>query len=340
MSRPSFYHHLHPPTIPAKQARFRYTLGLGGMSVFLLLVVLLSGALLLFYYTPTADQANASLQLIADHVPLGWLVRNLHYWSSQALVVTAGLHLLRVALTGGYRPPRAFNWLLGLALLAFVLALDFTGYVLRWDTLTGWALLVGTNLLKAIPLIGKGLYRIAVGGEAIGPATALRVYGWHILGLFIPAAVFAFWHLFRVRRDGGIGHPKPMPGKRPARIDRNALVRTEVFAALLGGAALILLSVLIDPALGPPLDLGAPPASAHAPWFLLWVQELLRLGDPLLFGILLPLAIAIFVAVMPYWVDSHGEAGGWFPRDGRRAQVILLALTLGWMLLTVVGALR
>src|SRR3989304_3698823 len=103
MKRVSFFEHLHPPSIPEVQARFRYTLGLGGLSVFFLLVVALTGALLLFYYSPSSEQANASVQLLQYHVPLGWLVRGLHFWSAQALVVTTGLHLLRVALTGGHR---------------------------------------------------------------------------------------------------------------------------------------------------------------------------------------------------------------------------------------------
>ena len=96
-ARPNFFEHLHPPSIPEPQARFRYTFGLGGLSAFFFLVVSLSGALLLFYYSPSFEQANASIQLLQYHVPLGWLIRGLHFWSGQALVVTTGLHLLRVA---------------------------------------------------------------------------------------------------------------------------------------------------------------------------------------------------------------------------------------------------
>ena len=176
--RPSFFSHLHPPTIPAQQARFRHTFGLGGISLLLFLVLCLTGALELFYYEPSLAGANASVQTLTFLVPFGGLVRSLHYWAAQLLVVSVCLHLLRVMLTGAYKAPRRFNWLLGLSLLFGVLLLDFTGYALRWDAHIGWALLVGTNLLKTIPLAGPVLYGMVVGGPELGASSlhpALRL---------------------------------------------------------------------------------------------------------------------------------------------------------------------
>ncbi len=111
--RPSFFNHLHPPTIPAEQARWRYTLGAGGAGVFLLLVVAATGILEMFYYVPTPDQAAVSVQTISYLVPFGGFVRNLHFWSAQLLVIVSAIHLGRVVFTGSYAPPRAFNYLLG-----------------------------------------------------------------------------------------------------------------------------------------------------------------------------------------------------------------------------------
>src|SRR5512136_2946119 len=104
--RPSFFHHLHPPSIPALQARFRYTLGAGGLAVFLVLILGLTGILEVFYYTPTPEQAALSIQTLSFRVPFGGLVRNLHYWSAQFLVLVSLVHLLRVVFTGAYLPPR------------------------------------------------------------------------------------------------------------------------------------------------------------------------------------------------------------------------------------------
>ena len=113
--RPSFFHHLHPPSIPAAQSRLRYTLGAGGLAVFLTLVVTITGALELFYYVPTPEGAAQSVQTITYLAPFGWLVRGLHYWSAQALVAAAAVHLLRVVFTGAYAIPRRFNYLWGWA---------------------------------------------------------------------------------------------------------------------------------------------------------------------------------------------------------------------------------
>lgn len=115
--RPSFFHHLHPPTIPAAQARFRYTLGAGGISAYLSLVLLLTGAVELFYYVPEPSKAALSVQTITYLVPFGGLIRNIHYWAAQALVLVSTVHLLRVMFTGVYARPRRFNYLLGLGLL-------------------------------------------------------------------------------------------------------------------------------------------------------------------------------------------------------------------------------
>ena len=178
--RPNFFHHLHPPSIPAAQSRFRYTLAAGGAAVFLSLVLFVSGLLEMYYYVQTLEGAAVSVETIVTLVPYGGLVRNLHYWSAQGLVIVMSIHLLRVVLTGAYAPPRRFNHLLGMGLLAVILLLDFTGYVLRWDEGIRWALVVGVNLLKKIPWIGEGLYRFVICGSDPGAATLIRFYAWHI----------------------------------------------------------------------------------------------------------------------------------------------------------------
>src|SRR5512147_929417 len=153
--RPNFFHHLHPPTIPAAQSRWRYTLGAGGTAVFLCLVLGVTGLLEMFYYVYTPEKAALSVQTISYLVPFGGLVRNLHYWSAQLLLVVSAVHLVRVVFTGAYAPPRRFNYLLGLGLFVVSILLDFTGYVLRWDQGVQWALVVGTNLIKTIPGAGN-----------------------------------------------------------------------------------------------------------------------------------------------------------------------------------------
>jgi hypothetical protein len=175
-SRPNFFHHLHPPTIPLPQARLRYTLGAGGLAILLSLVILVTGALEMFFYVPTPEKAAPSIQMITFLFPFGGLIRNLHYWSAQALVIISVVHLLRVVFTSSFTPPRRFNYLLGLILLLLTIFLDFTGYILRWDQGIRWALVVGTNLINKIPTIGKGLYEFVIGDAEPGASTLLRFY--------------------------------------------------------------------------------------------------------------------------------------------------------------------
>jgi quinol-cytochrome oxidoreductase complex cytochrome b subunit len=220
------------------------------------------------------------------------------------------------------------------------LGLDFSGYVLRWDIDIGWALLVGTNLLKEIPLLGEGLYNLVVGGTELGSGTLLRFFGWHVFGLLIPAAFLFGWHLFRVRRDGGISRPKPKPGKRADRIGRDVLLQREVLMALITGALLIALSIVFSPGLGVELDPAQVLGEASAPWFFLWIQELLRWGHPFWMGVLIPVVLLVLLGLLPYAFDRGVEGGRWFPRDGRLAQIVALSIFLLITVLTVIGALR
>ncbi len=338
--RPSFFDHLHPPSIPAEQARWRYTLGAGGTGVFLLLVVAATGILEMFYYVLTPEQAALSVQTITYLVPLGGFVRNLHFWSAQLLLLVSGIHLARVVLTGAYAPPRRFNYLLGLALFVFSILLDFTGYVLRWDQGVQWALVVGTNLIKTMPIVGQTLFVMLTGGAEVGASTLVRFYAWHIFALTLGAVILLVWHVFRVRRDGGIAVPPVALRRDSTRIPRAELVRREIAAMLFVGAGLILLAVFQPAPIAAPITYVAEiSGEVRAPWFFLWVQQMLKWGDPFTWGVLVPLVVLALLAVLPYVLRGPvaAERGRWFPRSGRVAQVALAVIMLAVIVLTIAG---
>jgi quinol-cytochrome oxidoreductase complex cytochrome b subunit len=348
---PNFFHHLHPPTIPAAQARWRYTLGAGGTAVFLVMVLVVTGALEMFFYIPTPEQAALSVQTITYLVPFGGLVRNLHFWAAQLLLIVSAIHLVRVIFTGSYAQPRRFNYLLGLVLFVLVILLDFTGYVLRWDVRIQWALVVGTNLVKTMPIFGATLYEILIGGAQPGQAALIRFYAWHLFGLMVPAAILIGWHAFRVRRDGGIAVPPPHlradsspAGERwTGRISRFELVRREVLGMIFTASALILLSVFSPAPIGAPItEISALSDDAGAPWFFLWVQEMLKWGDPFLWGILVPAIILSILALIPYVFPQPAEAelGRWFPKSNRLAQITLGGIALVVIVLTILANVR
>lgn len=338
--RPSFFHHLHPPTLPAAQARWRHTLGAGGAAVFLLLILGVTGMLEMFYYIPNPEEAALSVQSITYHVPFGGFVRNMHYWAAQLLLIVSAIHLLRVVFTAAYSHPRRFNYLLGLGLFVLALLLDFTGYILRWDVDICWPLVTGTNLLKTIPLIGGFLHRIAIGGGEACSTALLRFYTWHIFGLTLPVVILGGWHAFRVRRDGGIAVPPPSARVENARISRNDLVRQEVLAMLWVGVLLILMAVFLPAPIAPAMT-GAPSVTAEtrAPWFFLWVQQLLKWGDPFVFGVLIPVGILLLLAFIPYIFPPPADAdiGRWFSKSNRLAQVTVALIAVFIVVLTLIN---
>jgi quinol-cytochrome oxidoreductase complex cytochrome b subunit len=339
--RPSFFHHLHPPTVPAAQSRWRYTLGAGGIAIFLTLILGVTGVLEMFYYIPSPQEAALSVQTITYHVPFGGFVRNLHYWSAQLLLGVAAVHLTRVIFTAAYRKPRRFNYLLGFGLFVLAIMLDFTGYILRWDQGICWPLVTGTNLIKTIPWIGGFLYRVAVGGGDACTTALTRFYAWHIFALIIPAAILLVWHAFRVRRDGGIAVPTANLRTDHTRISRFELVRREVLAMLLVGVLLILLASFFPAPIEPAMtDKPILTEEAHAPWFFLWVQQMLKWGDPFIFGVVIPLGILAILALVPYIFPQPAETdlGRWFPKSNRPAQVLFSVLALLVIALTLLAA--
>jgi quinol-cytochrome oxidoreductase complex cytochrome b subunit len=340
--RPNFFHHLHPPTIPVLQARFRYTLGAGGLAVFLCLVLLVTGILEMFYYIPTPEHASISVEVITSLVPFGGLIRNLHFWAAQALMVVMSIHLLRVFLTGAYARHRRLNYLIGLGMLVLILLLDFTGYVLRWDEGIRWALVVGTNLLKTIPWVGASLYQLAIGGPEPSHSTLERFYTWHIFVLTMGLIVLGGWHIFRVRRDGGIAVPPPPLRKDNNRISRFDLVRREMLIMMIAGLLLLLIAILFPAPIGRPITQASVDLhNARAPWFFLWVQQLLKLGNPFLWGVLTPVLLLVALAAVPYiFSQAHeSELGQWFPRGNRIAQVLLILIAMIIIILTLLAIL-
>ena len=341
---PSFFHHLHPPTIPTAQARWRHTLSAGGTAIFLMLILGVTGILEMFYYVPNPNEAALSIQTITYHVPFGGFVRNLHYWAAQLLLVVSATHFLRVIFTAAYGHPRRFNYLLGLALFVLSILLDFTGYILRWDVDICYPLLTGTNLLKTIPLIGDSLFSIAVGGGEVCSTALLRFYTWHIFGLTILVVILGFWHAFRVRRDGGIAVPPPQLRADVTRIPRDELVRREVLTMFIVSIALIILSSFAPAPIAAAMSVSiresvTESVDVRAPWFFLWVQQMLKWGDPFIFGVLIPTSILTFLALIPYIFPQPADVdiGQWFPKSNRVVQIIVGAIAFIVIFLTLLA---
>jgi quinol-cytochrome oxidoreductase complex cytochrome b subunit len=199
--------HLHPVRLRRHALAIPYTFCLGGLSFFMFLVLTITGVLLMFYYIPSVTTAYQNMKDIQSTVTFGQLLRNLHRYAAHAMVITVFLHMCRVFYTGSYKPPREFNWVIGVTLLFCTFLLSFTGYLLPWDELALWAVTVGTNMIGATPLIGAQMRFLAVGGQEVGQNALIRFYTLHVVGLPLLTAVLMAAHFWRVRKDGGISGP-------------------------------------------------------------------------------------------------------------------------------------
>src|SRR3954467_1864464 len=202
----NFFLHLHPVSIKKQGIALSYTWCMGGVTFFLFLVETITGVLLMFYYRPTLEWAYNDILALRDVTSLG-ILRELHRWGAHAMVITVWLHMYRVFLTGSYKPPREFNWVIGVVLLLLTLLLSFTGYLLPWDQLALWAVTVGTNMMGYTPVFGNQVRFVLLGGAEIGTDTLLRWYVLHVLMLPFVIVIFMAIHFWRVRKDGGISGP-------------------------------------------------------------------------------------------------------------------------------------
>ncbi len=200
----NLFFHLHPVKVNQKSIRWTYSFGLGVISIILFTVLVFTGVVLMFYYIPSIERAYPTMKLLQLSVPLGEFTRNMHRWSAHAMALVVILHMARVFYTGAYKPPREFNWVVGVVLLLLTLGASFTGYLLPWDQLSFWAITVGTNIAGYAPALGQPIRQMLLGGTEVGQDALIRFYALHIAVLPLVMIILISLHIWRVRKDGGL----------------------------------------------------------------------------------------------------------------------------------------
>ena len=201
----NFFLHVHPVKVRKRSLKITYTWALGGLTAGLFIILTVTGALLMLYYRPSVSEAYADMKDLQFVVSSGLFLRNMHRWSAHAMVAVAFLHMLRVFYTGSYKPPKEFNWVVGVLLLLLTILLSYTGYLLPWDQLAFWGISVGTNMARAVPLgIGDKISYLLLGGNIVGENALVRFYVLHCFILPVATMVLMGVHFWRVRKDGGV----------------------------------------------------------------------------------------------------------------------------------------
>lgn len=366
----SFLLHIQPVKVRKRSLRFKTTMGLGLITLYLFIILTISGVLLMFYYIPAPDLAYQSMKDLEFVVTAGMLLRNMHRWSAHLMVVFVVLHMCRVFYTAAYKEPREFNWVIGITLLLLTVALSFTGYLLPWDQLAFWAITVGTSIAAYAPVFGEKLKFVLLGGHEVGQAALIRFYVLHVIVLPGIAAFLVAIHLWRVRKDGGLARPTEPADVHvtyePTAVPTNKtyglmelahgtgpavgvdpdeevfswphLIFRELLVFLFTLAMVLLLSLQWDAPLEQIANPAHPPNPSKAPWYFLGLQELVA-HSAFWGGVFVPTAVVVALVVLPYIDTRPTGVGVWFSRERKWALCIFTICLFLAVTFTVIGSL-
>ena len=308
--------HFRPKMLDRRALDFKLTFGLGGMAVILVFLLFCTGLLLKFYYLPFPDKAYDSIIYIRTRVLFGLLIRNIHYWSANILIVITFFHFLRVFFTSAFHPPRQLNWVIGTGLFIIIIFFNFTGYLLPWDQLSFWAVTICTSMMEYIPWAGKWIQTFLRGGTEVGSSTLSIFYAAHTVllpALFIILAPFHFW---RIRKAGGIvlpPHNKAADENSDSRVPAVPdLILRELVTALVLTAVILIISILFNAPLGDRANPGLSPNPTKAPWYFMGFQEMLLHIHPFFAVCVIPLIIFLGLVTVAYTKYQTGHEGIWF----------------------------
>jgi quinol-cytochrome oxidoreductase complex cytochrome b subunit len=364
----SFFLHFQPAKVHRRSLKFRTTMGLGLISLYFFLILVATGVLLMFYYVPATDYAYQNMKDLEFVVTAGQVLRNMHRWAAHLMVLFVALHMCRAFYTAAYKPPREFNWVIGVGLFLMTLALSFTGYLLPWDQLAFWAITVGTSIAGYAPVIGQKLKFLFLGGHIVGESALLRFYVLHVIVLPVAAVLLIAVHMWRVRKDGGLARPdEPAPVQQeltPAQLPSTKtyglmelargttpavginpddevftwpnLVFREILLFMATLAVVLILSIFWNAPLEEIANPVHPPNPAKAPWYFLGLQELVAYSA-FWGGVVVPALLVTALLALPYLDRKRKGVGVWFSGE-RKVAVTIFSICLGAaVVLTVIG---
>jgi quinol-cytochrome oxidoreductase complex cytochrome b subunit len=369
----NFFLHIHPVKVNRNTLRPLYTLGLGLMSLFLFVILTVSGILLMFYYVPSTTQAYDRMLDLRGSVAFGTFLRNMHRWSAHGMVGVVFLHMCRVFLTGSYKKPREFNWVIGVLLFIVTLFLSFTGYLLPWDQLAFWAITVGTAIAGYAPVVGQQIKFLMLGDAGVGQEALLRFYVLHVAVLPLVLTLLVAIHFWRIRKDGGLSRPPEADETAPAPVmvtvravpvakdkifglqgfvrgpftkvgnvpDKSVfswpnLVMAELFVFILTLAIILTLSMAFNAPLEEPVNVMHPPNPAKAPWYFLGLQEMVSYSA-FWGGVGIPTIFVLLLLVAPYLDRRPEGVGKWFARERLLANTVFLTFVTINIIFVIVG---
>jgi quinol-cytochrome oxidoreductase complex cytochrome b subunit len=336
----NFFLHIHATRVHIHSMKPTYTFGLGMILGFLFLIMIFTGLILMIYYTPSVETAYQSVKNIVYVVPGGRIIRNMHRWASQGMVIIVFLHLLRVFYTGSYLGNRSLNWVIGVVLLIITLLSNFSGYLLPWDQLAYWAVTIGSNIAASAreftDLIGVTnvfdpggfLKKLLIGGETVGQPALSRFFTLHVIFLPLSMLILLGVHFWRIRKDGGLSRPATYASDKGTTnkwLAWPVLMWTELGILILVVCAVLFIALLADAPLLEQANPAYPENPAKSPWYFLGIQELVSYSA-FAGGLLVPALYLTFLFSIPYRDREDRYVGQWFSGKNGLALVLRSAL--------------
>lgn len=322
----NFFLHIHANRVHVHSMKPTYTFGLGIILGFLFLVMVFTGVILMIYYTPSVEHAYGTVKDIVNIVPGGRIIRNMHRWAAQGMIIVVLLHLIRVFYTGSYLGRRSLNWVIGVVLFILILLSNFSGYLLPWDQLAYWAVTIGSNIAASARELtdllgitawfdpGGFLKKLLVGGEVVGQAALSRFFALHVIFLPLSMLVLMGIHFWRIRKDGGLSRPAKYATDKGPENKWQAwpvLMWTELGLLLLVITVVLFAALVSDAPLLEQANPAFPENPAKSPWYFLGIQELVSYSA-FAGGMLVPLLYLVFLFSIPYMDREDRFVGLWF----------------------------
>ncbi|MCY4539543.1 MAG: cytochrome bc complex cytochrome b subunit, partial [Chloroflexi bacterium] len=305
-----FWLHMRPSYFNRDVTGMYPSFRLGWLSSYFVFFETITGILLMLWYTPSPEIAYGDMLTILSNVPLGQLMRDMHRLGAEFMVAVVALHMMRTWITGSYKKPRQFTWFTGLLLLVITGFLSFSGYLLPWDQLSLWAVTIGASMAEATPVVGDQVNLLLRGAPELGANGLLRFYLLHVLAL--PALLFVFFgvHYYKVIIHGySLPPQKENIGEDSAKrvpLDKRVYFIPDILTNELMwlGATTFIITVLCIWFYHAPLENHADPQvtplGTTAPWYFLWIQGALKLGDKFIWGVAFPSVALGGLAMLPY----------------------------------------
>lgn len=272
-------------------------------------IQVVTGFMLILYYKPTLDEANASVGRIITEIPLGWIIRSIHSWAATFMIAFVFIHLISIWITKSYRKPREITWMSGVFLLACSLFFGFTGYLLPWDGLSLAATKVGTDIPRSIPIVGAWVTQLLRGGEDVTGDTLTRFFGIHICILPLFMFFLLAIHVYLIQKKGiSVPLDAEARGENVPTIPfwPNFVYREIVVWLVLVGI-LFSIACLFPPSLEKQADLmAAAPEGVKPEWYFLFLFQTLKIvpakilfvnGDTV--AVLFMLLAGLFIFLLP-----------------------------------------